>query len=94
MCFLSIQSPIARLTTLYGRPSMGSCPVNGVSAHSLYIKERMSASIRFINDIKAAPANSNRNLQSEDSYEKYLTMRNLEDLENIITFLKSASKLS
>ena len=31
MCFLSIQSPNARLTTLYGRPSMGSVPVNGVS---------------------------------------------------------------
>ena len=32
MCFLSFQSPIARLTTLYCRPSTGSGPVNGVSA--------------------------------------------------------------
>ena len=31
-CFLSIQSPIARLSTLYGRPSKGSGPVYGVSA--------------------------------------------------------------
>ena len=30
--FLSIQSPIACLTTLYGRPSRGSGPVNGLSA--------------------------------------------------------------
>ena len=29
VCFLSIHSLIARLTTLYGRPSTGSDPVNG-----------------------------------------------------------------
>ena len=32
MCFLSIQSPIARLITLYGRRSKGSGPVNGLYA--------------------------------------------------------------
>ena len=32
LCFFSIQSPIARLTTLYGRLSTGLGPVNGVSA--------------------------------------------------------------
>ena len=32
MCFLSIQSPIARLTSLYSRPSMSSGSVNGVFA--------------------------------------------------------------
>ena len=31
-CFLTIQSQIARLTTLYGRLITGSGPVNGVSA--------------------------------------------------------------
>ena len=32
ICFLSIQSPIARLTTLYSRPGTGSGPVNGAYA--------------------------------------------------------------
>ena len=32
MCLLSIQSPIARFTMLYSRPSTGLGPVNGVSA--------------------------------------------------------------
>ena len=35
MCFLSIQSPVAPLTTLYGRLSTDSGTVNGVSALSL-----------------------------------------------------------
>jgi hypothetical protein len=35
MCFLSIQSPIAGLSTLYGKPSTGSGPVNGESAPCL-----------------------------------------------------------
>ena len=42
MCFLSIQSPIARLTTLYGRPSTGSGPVNGVSAPFLASSSALS----------------------------------------------------
>ena len=42
ICFLSIQPPIARLTTLYGRPSTGSGPVNGVSAPFLASSSALS----------------------------------------------------
>ena len=42
MCFLSIQSPIRRLTTLYGRPSTGSGSVNGVSAPLLASSSALS----------------------------------------------------
>jgi hypothetical protein len=54
VCFLSIQSPIAHLTTLYGRPSMDSDPVNGVSAPFLASSSALSL------------PNNNNNLKSDN----------------------------
>ena len=42
MCFLSIQSPSVCMTTLYGRPSMGTGPVNGVFAPFLTSSSALS----------------------------------------------------